>query len=137
MDQLAVDVTDVRRRRRGHRRDLSAMLRPARAGEVAAPGTPPKLPGPPPRAGGGEKKITKSTPAWGGGPKASQSLRPQAQIKVLIIFSGDMCVGENTFRLANVRVVRQRRTARPASAHFFKREPSVAGLFESVSKIFF
>ena len=28
-----------------------------------------------------------------------------------IIFSGDMCVGENTFRLANVRVVRQRRTA--------------------------
>ena len=43
--------------------------------------------------------------------KSLAEFAPAGANKVLIIFSGDMCVGENTFRLANVRVVRQRRTA--------------------------
>ena len=40
-------------------------------------------------------------------PRASQSLLPQEQING-IIFSGDMRVGENTSRLANVRTQRVR-----------------------------
>ena len=40
--------------------------------------------------------------------KASQSLRPQAANRISIIFSGDMCGGENTARPANVRAWRVR-----------------------------
>ena len=35
--------------------------------------------------------------------KSLAEFAPAGANKVLIIFSGDMCVGENTFRLANVR----------------------------------
>ena len=42
--------------------------------------------------------------------KASQSLGPQAQTILGIIFPGDMCVGENPSRLANVHFVRFLRT---------------------------
>jgi hypothetical protein len=42
--------------------------------------------------------------------KASQSFAAGAAKGSQIIFSGDMCVGENTSRPANVRVVRRWRT---------------------------
>ena len=54
------------------------------------------------------------------------ALAPAGANRVLIIFSDDMCVGENTSRLANVRVVRHRRAA--ASRSLFKREPNEVGL---------
>ena len=41
--------------------------------------------------------------------KASQSLRRMAQ-KMKFIFSGDMCVGENTLQPASVGFVRYERT---------------------------
>ena len=37
-------------------------------------------------------------------------MRGKAQNILGNIFTGDMCVGENTFRPANVRIVRQQRT---------------------------
>ena len=43
---------------------------------------------------------------------ASQSFAAAAAKESPIIFSGDMCGGENTSRPANVRTVRQRRTVR-------------------------
>ena len=40
--------------------------------------------------------------------KSLAEFAPAGANKVLTIFSGDMCVGENTFRLANVRAQRVR-----------------------------
>ena len=48
--------------------------------------------------------------------------------KMEIIFSGDVYVGENTARLANVRRARRARRALQRAAAPFKREPSETGL---------
>ena len=56
-----------------------------------------------------------------------------------IIFSGGVYVGENTSRLANVRIVRCERTMRALrrAAAFSNESPAKRVSFESVSKIFF
>ena len=71
---------------------------------------------------------------WGGG-----AGRGSVRSSGLVIFAGDMCVGENTSRLANVRIVRRRRTmsALPRAAALSNESPVKRVSFESVSKILF
>ena len=71
--------------------------------------------------------------------KSLAEFAPAGANKVLTIFSGDMCVGENTSRLANVRVVRHRRTASALrrAAAFSNESPTKWVSFESLSKILF
>lgn len=56
-----------------------------------------------------------------------------------IIFSGGVYVGENTSRLANVRIVRCERTMRalPRAAAFSNESPTKWVSFESLSKTLF
>ena len=56
--------------------------------------------------------------------KSLAEFAPAGANRVLIIFSGDMCVGENTFRLANVRAKR----VRCGEPHPLKRTPQRSGV---------
>jgi len=71
--------------------------------------------------------------------KSLAEFAPAGANNVLIIFSGGVNVGENTFRIANVRVVRRRRTASALrrAAAFSNESPTQWVSFESVAKILF
>ena len=67
------------------------------------------------------------------------ALAPAGANRVQNIFAGGVYVGKNTFRLANVRVVRLRRTASALrrAAAFSNESPTKWVSFESLSKILF
>ncbi len=56
--------------------------------------------------------------------KASQSMRPQAQINCKSVFSGDMCLGKNSSRPANVQLdAESGQCVRCIGPHPFTRDP--------------
>ena len=66
--------------------------------------------------------------------KASQSFAPAGANRVLIIFSGDMCVGENTLGSQTC----ERSECAAASRSLFQTRPNAVEVsFESLSKILF
>ena len=71
---------------------------------------------------------------WGGG-----AGRGSVRSSGLTAFSGGVYVGENTSRLANVRIVRRRRTMRalPRAAAFSNESPTKWVSFEGLSKKLF
>ena len=71
--------------------------------------------------------------------KSLAEFAPAGAKEMEIIFSGGMYVGENTSRLANVRIVRRERTMRalPRAAAFSNESPTKWVSFESLSKTLF